>query len=149
MHSGYQKQRKKIKKKYLKTKSTATKQIVIEAKATARDTLNETQKSAWQDFISKLTYKTNSETILNLVNCFRGKFFEFITFLKVDDNIITEDTEKAEALAQHYNSLAKDSNLDPTFRINKTIKKIEFEENLVNIQHDTENNLNKNFTLFE
>ena len=59
-----------------------------------------------------------------MVNRFRGKFIEFITFLKVDDNIITEDTEKAEALAQHYNNIAKDSNLDPTFRINKTIKKM-------------------------
>ena len=84
-----------------------------------------------------------------MVNRFRGKFFDSVTCLKINNTIITEDKEKADALAQHYDNMAKDSNLDPDFKIIKITKEKEFDENLPNIRHDNENNLNKNFTMFE
>ena len=143
------KSREKARKKYLKSKTTTTKETFNQAKAEARNTLIEVQKLAWQDFISKMTYKTNSKTVWNMVNRFRGKFFDSVTCLKINNTIITEDKEKADALAQHYDNMAKDSNLDPDFKIVKITKENEFNENLPNIRHDNENNLNKNLTMFE
>ena len=83
-----------------------------------------------------------------MVNRFRGKFFDSLTCFKVNDTIVTEDKEKADALAQHYDNMAKDTNLDPTFKTVNISKEKEFDENLPDIQHDNENNLNKNFTMF-
>ena len=83
-----------------------------------------------------------------MVNRFRGKFFDSLTCFKVNDTIVTEDKEKADPLAQHYDNMAKDTNLDPTFITVNITKEKEFDENLPDIQHDNENNLNKNFTMF-
>ena len=84
-----------------------------------------------------------------MVNRFRGKFFDSVTCLKVSNTIVTEEKEKADALAQHYDNMAKDANLDPDFKTVKITKEKKNDENLPNIQHDNENNLNKNFTMFE
>ena len=65
-----------------------------------------------------------------MVNRFRGKFFDSVTCLKINNTIITEDKEKADALAQHYDNMAKDSNLDPDFKIVKITKENEFDDTI-------------------
>ena len=79
---------------------------------------------------------------------FRGKPSALITCLNLNDQIITDDSQKAETLAQHYDNMSKSTNLDPTFQAAKTAREEIFKICLPNIENER-NNLNSRFTLFE
>ena len=105
------------------------------------------------NYISKLTHKSTSKEVWDMVHKFRGKPQVPITCLSLNDQIITADSQKAETLAQHYDNMSKSTNLDPTFQAAKTAqeekkKKKIFKICLPNIENE-KNNLNSQFTVFE
>ena len=110
--------------------------------------LKTSQRECWESFISKLTHKSTSKEVWDIINKFRGKLSVPITCLNLNDQIITNDSQKAETLAQHYDNMSKSTNLDPTFQAAKTAQEEIFKICLPNIENER-NNLNSQFTLFE
>ena len=82
------------------------------------------------------------------IHKFSGKPFVPITCLNINDQIITDDSQKAETLSQHYDNMSKSTNLDPTFQAAKTAQEDIFKICLPNIENERIN-LNSQFTLFE
>lgn len=143
--------REQARKKYLAHKTTEHKAIYNSLKALARDTLRDTQKTGWQNFVSQLEYKASSKKVWHIFNKFRGRPSEPITCLKTNNIIITEDKEKANALANHYDNMSKTSNQHPSFQQTKEVEERKFEKTLPDFFTDctSNNNLNNKFTLFE
>ena len=76
-----------------------------------------------------------------MIHKFRGKPSIPITCLNLNDQIITDDSQKVETLAQHYDNMSKSTNLDPTFQAAKTAQEEIFKICLPNIENER-NNLN-------
>ena len=139
--------REKARKKYLDHKTQENKDKYNQLRINARKTLKISQKECWESFISKLTHKSTSKEVWAMVHKFRGKPPVPITCLDLNDQIITDDSQKAETLA-HYDNMSKSTNLDPTFQAAKTAQETFFKKCLPNIKNER-NNLNSQFTLFE
>ena len=86
--------REKARKKYLGQKKQENKDIYNSLKIKARKTLKISQKECRESFISKLTHKSTSKEVWDMIHKFRGKPFVPITCLKVNDQIITDDSQK-------------------------------------------------------
>ena len=56
-----------------------------------------------------------------MIRKFREKHSDPITCLKTNDQIIINDCDKAQLLAQHYSDTSKAENFDPKFQIIKKI----------------------------
>ena len=143
--------REQARKKYLDKRTEETKQLYNSRKISTRNLIKDKQITKWREFVSKLDHKATSKQIWDMVNRFRGKPFDQITCLKINDNVITDDKEKANALAQHYDNMSKTENQPEEFI---PVKKY-FEENcnlprrLLEEEGDNESNLNRCFNLFE
>ena len=118
-------------------------------KTESKTTLKKAQKDCWEDFISKLNHKTSSKEVWDMIRKFRGKRSEPITCLKTNDQIITNDRDKAQLLAQHYADTSKSENYDPKFQNIKKIQDNIYKEAKPHMEEDNEHNLNRLFTQFE
>ena len=143
------KKREKARKKYLRTRTQQDKQHYNMLKTESKTTLKKAQKDCWEDFISKLNHKTSSKEVWDMIRKFRGKRSEPITCLKTNDQIITNDRDKAQLLAQHYADTSKSENYDPKFQNIKKIQDNIYKEAKPHMEEDNEHNLNRLFTQFE
>ena len=84
-----------------------------------------------------------------MIRKFRGKRSEPITCLKTNDQIITNDRDKAQLLAQHYADTSKSENYDPKFQNIKKIQDNIYKEAKPHMEEDNEHNLNRLFIQFE
>lgn len=144
-------QREQARKKYLKNRTSELKNNYNKTKAHARTTLQIAQKQGWQEIVNKLNHKTTSKKMWSTFNKFRGKPTEKINCLKINGQTITNDREKADALANHYHNMSKTSNQDPAFQTIKETEERTFNQSLPDLFNDDRrsSNLNCDFTLFE
>ena len=97
--------REKARKKYLGHKTQENKDKYNQLKINARETLKTSQKECWESFISKLTHKSTSKEVWDIIHKFRGKPSVPSTWLNLNVQIITDDSRKADTLAQHYDNM--------------------------------------------
>ncbi|MCG8049253.1 MAG: reverse transcriptase domain-containing protein, partial [Candidatus Thiodiazotropha endolucinida] len=143
--------REQARKKYLKNRTSELKAKYNELKAQARITLENAKKESWQGLINKINSKTTSKEMWSILNKFRGKPAENINCLKIDNQIITNDLEKANALANHYNKMSKTANQDPAFQQTKPTNERNIQKSLPDVfkEDRSSSNLNCDFSLFE
>lgn len=144
-------QREQARKKYLNKRTDDLKQTFNSLKTDTRNLIRDKQVAKWRDFVSKLDHKATSKQVWNMVNRFRGKPFDHITCLKSGNAVITDDREKANVLAQHYDSMSKTKNQNGTFvQIKKHIEEdCNLPQKLLDKGGDNDSNLNRPFSLFE
>ena len=106
----------------------------------------EVKRNLRESFISK--HKSTSKEVWDMIHKFRGKPSVPITCLNLNNQIITDDSQIAGTLAQHYDNMSKSKNLDPTFQAAKTAQEEILKICLPNIENER-SNLNSQFTLFE
>ena len=99
----------------------------------------------------KLDHKANSKQVWDMVNRFRGKPFGHITCLRFENVVITNDREKANVLAQHYDNMSKTENQTSVFVPFKRImvENCNLPHELLNKQADNDTDINRPFNLFE
>ena len=84
-----------------------------------KETLEQAQKSKFQELISKLNHKTSSKELWGLISKFNGKPFKPVEVLKSNNTRHQENIDKANALAQHYQKVSSNDLLSPEFRAEK------------------------------
>ena len=84
-----------------------------------KETLEQAQKSKFQELISKLNHKTSSKELWGLISKFNGKPFKPVEVLKSNNTRHQENIDKANALAQHYQKVSSNELLSPEFSAEK------------------------------
>ncbi|MCG8034496.1 MAG: reverse transcriptase-like protein [Candidatus Thiodiazotropha taylori] len=110
------KKKNKIYYKYRKNKTAALMEEYRRVREETKYILYQTKQKAWRDFVSTLTYKTDSRKIWNTIKRFNGKPLKPVEVLKQNNTRFHNNEEKAEVLAQHYRKVCSNENLDPNFR---------------------------------
>lgn len=144
------KQKHKAYYKYRKYKTERFLQLFRRAREESKYILESVKKQAWEDFISRLTYKTDSKTVWNTVKRFSGKPFRPVDVLVVDGVRHHTAKEKAEILATHYKNVSSNMNLDPNFRTHKAEQEPFIEQEILeNASAGQRQAYNNNFTFRE
>ena len=78
-----------------------------------------------------------------MIRKFRGKRAEPITCLKSNNQINTNDRDKAQLLAQHYSDTSKTENFDPKFQNIEKIQDNIYKEAKFHLEEDNKHNLNR------
>lgn len=92
------------------------------ARSEAKFTINTVRKEKWREFISTLSYKTNSKKIWDTLKKFNGKPYNPIEVLKINNLRFHENKDKAEILTKHYQKVSSDGALSQAFMQHKTIQ---------------------------
>ncbi len=111
----HHKQTRNYESKELKTKAKQAKANYVEAKQIAQNIIKQARETGWRTFISEITSDKSSKEIWTKFNRLRGKTYEPIKPLKLNDRFITDNNEKAQVLTNHYKTVASDQNLHPSF----------------------------------
>ena len=144
------KQKNKAYYKYKKFKTDFYLKQFREAREKSKFILNSARKENWEKYISKLTHKTNSKEVWNMINKFKGKPFRPVETLKLYDARYHTNQEKAEVLTQYYQSVSSDESLDPEFRQHKNTQEPLIDEMIKNKSNSAEHRtFNAPFTLHE
>ena len=144
------KQKNKAYYKYKKFKTDFYLKQFREAREKSKFILNSARKENWENYISKLTYKTNSKEVWNMIDKFKGKPFRPVETLKLYDARYHTNQEKAEVLTQYYQCVSSDESLDPEFRQHKNTQEPLIDEMIKNKSNSAEHRtFNAPFTLHE
>ena len=90
------------------------------ARSHSKDTLDKAKKEI-REVIAKLSHKTNSKELWGIISRFNGKPFKPVEVNKLKNTRPHENIDKANALAQHYQTISSNQLLDPNFRERKRI----------------------------
>jgi len=102
-------ERKKLLRKYQRTKSVADRIHYNRARARAKLIQCEARKTSWKSYVNKLNIDTPMSQIWKRVKKMTGKYQTYTTpFLMQNGMPITKDIEVAETLAEHYEYVSSD-----------------------------------------
>ena len=89
-------------RQWMKTRTVDNKIKYNKARANLRRSILEAKRTSWQQFVGSLSPNTPPTVVWKRFKAIEGKSYEHITHLKDNNQIITEDTKKAELLNSHY-----------------------------------------------
>lgn len=105
--------------KFKKYRTDALLEQFRQARNECKFILNSVKKQKWEEFISTLTFKTNSKIVWDTFKKFKGKSSRPVEVIKVENVRYHENSDKAEILAKHYQNVSSNASLTPTFRDHK------------------------------
>ena len=124
--------KRKAYKHWKKHKTDQLKDIYKKARADSKIVLDNAKRTKFRELISKLTYKTNSKEVWQIISKFNGKPFKPVEVLKDGNTRYHDNQGKADTLARHYQRISSDELLTQDFRD----KKREVEPGITNVVRD-------------
>ena len=115
------------------------------AKAKFRYTVRRARDDSWKDFLRNLTNKNTSTELWKHVNLIRNKPSYTNIVLKINNNYITDHTEIADTLAQHFALRSNGDTPDIIFKEHKT----RAEKQTIDFSNDNYTMYNKPLTIEE
>ena len=114
-------ERRRTQRKFQRTRRTCDLIAMKHARAKAVKTLKRTKKTSWRNFVSTLNVNTPMTKIWSRVKKMKGKYSSHTTpCLEVDGGYVTEPTDVANALANHYAQVSSGSTYSEAFKTRKT-----------------------------
>lgn len=136
--------------KYKKDRTKIKKEKWYHLRREAKHILKQAKRDSWIEFCSKITHKTNSKELWDFVKKVKGRPPVINSPFIINDQIIAESEQKANALAQHYQKTSSDENYSRQFIERKTIIDNTIAENLRNNKEEhLEIEFNKDFNMYE
>ena len=124
------------------TSSNLSKYKIIQAKT--RQILRAAKRLSWQNYIQKLNHRTSSKEVWNTINKINGKYPDnSIKHLMYKNNLLTDNKEIANAIAEHFSYVSTSSSYSTKFQQFKT----QAEKLPINFNSDNSEYYNTPFSL--